>query len=152
MAILHRIDLRLRGQLVHETLNHEGATSRTYTAPERGGYVHGLLAHIVDELIREVVRKVGSNFHRIRVKAVLECRWSEPRHNGRPHNAMLPRDGLAVGIEAGGDDVVVIRAIHVVLDVLLARPRDLHGCADLLADLQRLADEIGFQPAPEAAA
>ena len=55
-------------------------------------------------------------------------------------------------VEAGGDPVVVVGPVHVVLDVFLAGPDDLDRAVDLLRDLDRLHDEVDLEPAAEAAA
>ena len=65
---------------------------------------------------------------------------------------MAPGNRLAVRVEPGLHAVVVIRPVHVVLDVLLAGPDDLHRPVDLLGDLHRLRDEVHLEPAAEAAA
>ena len=65
---------------------------------------------------------------------------------------MVPSDELAVRIKAGADPVVVVGPVHVVLDVLLAAPHDLHRIFRLLGDERRLHDEVELEPAAEAAA
>ena len=42
--------------------------------------------------------------------------------------------GMSAGVETGGEPVVEIGAIHVVLDVFLARPDDFHRSIDLFGD------------------
>ena len=69
-----------------------------------------------------------------------------------PGDAMVPGDRLAVRVEAGGNAVEVIGPVHVVLDVLLAGPHDLHRTVHLLGDLDRLGDAVDLEPAAEAAA
>ena len=48
--------------------------------------------------------------------------------------------------------VVVVRPVHVVLDVFLAAPHDLDRVLRLLGDQRRLDDEVELEPSPEAAA
>ena len=60
--------------------------------------------------------------------------------------------GVSVGIQAGGQAVVIIGAVDVVLDVLLPAPDDFHRPVDLLGDGDRLRDTVNVQPAAEAAA
>ena len=55
-------------------------------------------------------------------------------------------------IEAGGDPVEEIGPVHVVLDVFLAGPHDLHRAVDMLGDLDGADDAVGLQPPAEAAA
>jgi hypothetical protein len=57
--------------------------------------------------------------------------------------------GITLGIETGGQPIEPIRPIHVVLDVLLARPHDLHRTVDMLRDLDRPSNTVRFQPAAE---
>src|SRR2546423_11730910 len=65
---------------------------------------------------------------------------------------MGPGDRLALGIEAGRDAIIVIRPVHVVLDVFLAAPEHLHRAGDLFRHLHRPGDEIHLEPPAEAAA
>ena len=65
---------------------------------------------------------------------------------------MGPGDRLALGIEAGRDAIIVIRPVHVVLDVFLAAPEHLHRAGDLFRDLHGPGDEIHLEPPAEAAA
>ena len=65
---------------------------------------------------------------------------------------MTPGDRHSVGIQAGGQAVVIIGAIDVVLDVLLPAPDDFHRPVDLLGDGDRLRDPVNVQPSAEAAA
>jgi hypothetical protein len=111
-----------------------------------------LLTNVVDQLIRQVVRQVRSDFDRIRIEAVLESRRRETRHHRRTDDAVLPRNRLAVRVEARGDFVVVVRPVHVVLNVFFACPDHLHRRRHLFADLDRLRDHVEFEPPPEAAA
>ena len=87
------------------------------------GTIARFLAHVVDQLVRQVVGKVGRDFHGVRIDSVLERGRREARQDRRADNPVLPRNRLAVRIEAGRDHVVVVRAIHVVLDVFFARPQ-----------------------------
>ena len=64
---------------------------------------------------------------------------------------MAPGDWHALLVEAGADPVVIVRTVHVVLDVLLAAPHDFDWLFRLLGDQRRLHDEIEFEPAPKAA-
>ena len=111
-----------------------------------------LLAHIVDKLVRQVVRQVRSHFHRIGIEPMLERRRRKARQDRRADNPMLPRDRLAVRIEPGGDLVVVVRPVHVVLDVFFPRPQHLHRRRHLFADLDRLRDHVELEPPAKAAA
>src|SRR5881409_565507 len=52
----------------------------------------------------------------------------------------------------GRDAIIVIRPVHVVLDVFLAAPEHLHRAGDLFRDLHGPGDEIHLEPPAEAAA
>jgi hypothetical protein len=65
---------------------------------------------------------------------------------------MGPGDRFAVFVQAGGDPVIVVRPVHVVLDVFFAGPHHLHRTRDLLCDLDRPNDEVYLEPTAEAAA
>ena len=65
---------------------------------------------------------------------------------------MVPGDRLSLLVETGGDPVEAIGPVHVVLDIFLARPHDLHRTVDVLRDLDRASDAIDLQPAAKAAA
>ncbi len=69
------------------------------------------------------------------------------------HGAVQPRHHLAVGIEPGFEVLDRHRVEVVVVQVVLARPGQLHRLAvHLLRDQRRLDDEIGLRLAAEAAA
>ena len=55
-------------------------------------------------------------------------------------------------VETGGQPVEPVRPVHVVLDIFLAGPYDLHGTIDVLRDLHRANDAVLFQPPAESAA
>ena len=65
---------------------------------------------------------------------------------------MAPGDRHALRVEARGEAVVVVRPVHVVLDVLLAAPHDLDRVFGLLGNQRCLDDEVELEPSPEAAA
>ncbi len=65
---------------------------------------------------------------------------------------MAPGDRHALSIEAGGEPIVVVGPVDVVLDVFFAGPDHLDRTIDLLGDLHRLGDEIHLEPPAEAAA
>ena len=65
---------------------------------------------------------------------------------------MVPGDRHPVRIETGGHPVEEVGPVHVVLDVFLAGPDDLHRAVDLLGDLDRAHDAVDLEPPPEAAA
>jgi hypothetical protein len=65
---------------------------------------------------------------------------------------MMVSDELILRIEAGGEPVIVIRPIDVVLDILFAAPDDLHRPVNLLCDRNGLGDAVHVEPAAKAAA
>ena len=69
-----------------------------------------------------------------------------------PADAVGPGHRLAVGIEPRRQPVVVIGAVHVVLDVLLAAPDDLDRPFHLLRDLDGEDRAVDVEPPAEAAA
>ena len=60
--------------------------------------------------------------------------------------------GVPCSVEAGGEPIVVVGSVDVVLDVFFAGPDHLDRTIDLLGDLHRLGDEIHLEPPAEAAA
>ena len=65
---------------------------------------------------------------------------------------MAPSDRHALFVKAGGDPVVVVGTILVMLDVFFPRPYNFHRAIDLLSDLHRLGDDVHLQPSAEATA
>jgi hypothetical protein len=65
---------------------------------------------------------------------------------------MVPGNRLSLFVETSGESVIPIGTIHVVLNVFLPGPHDLHGTVDVLRDLDSANDAIGLQPSAEAAA
>ena len=59
---------------------------------------------------------------------------------------MIPGDRHSFLIETGGDPVEPIGPVHVVLDVLLARPDDLDWTVDLFGNLNGANDAITLEP------
>ena len=74
-----RILLGRRRQLVDEALDDEGVARRSDAAPERGRDAGRLLAHVVDEEVRDVVGQVDRAVDRVGVEAVLERRAAQKR-------------------------------------------------------------------------
>ena len=77
---------------------------------------------------------------------------SPARQDRGAGNAVVPRNRHALLIEAGGEPIVVIGPIDIVLDVFFAAPHDLHRSVDLLGDRHGLRDAVNVQPPAEAAA
>src|SRR5438034_4658811 len=72
--------------------------------------------------------------------------------DARPHDAVPPRRRCALRVERGLEDVVGGRTIEAVLEIVLARPDDLHWPTDGLRRLHRVGNEIGLPAPTEAAA
>src|SRR5438128_10563584 len=76
------------------------------------------------------------------------------RLDRRADDAVRPGDGPAACVETGDEPVVVIRAVHVVLNVLFAAPEDLDRAppVDLLGAAHRLDPEGRPEPPSETTA
>ena len=61
---------------------------------------------------------------------------------------MRPDDGLAACVQSRREPVVMIGPVHVVLNVLLAAPNDLHRPFHLLRDLDHEHGAVDIEPAP----
>ena len=123
----------------------------TPTPPEARVEHRLLVAHVLDLDRGNVVEQLDGPVHRVDVDAVLEAGRQKPSHDGRTYNPVRPGHRLAMRIEAGCESVVVVRAINVVLDVLLASPHDLDRGIDLLRNAHGLGHVIHFESAAEAA-
>src|SRR5581483_319357 len=73
------------------------------------------------------------------------------RGDSRPRDGMAPGQRLTVSIQSGRNPVHVEWPVHVVLNILLARPNHLHRPIDMARDTRRNHDAIDLQPTPEAA-
>src|SRR5262245_4696941 len=101
--------------------------------------------------VRNRVGQIDRALGAVRVEPVLE-RGREPAcDNGRSGKAIRPGDRRSLVVEPGGDPVEPVRTVHVVLDVFLARPHDLHGTIDVLADLRRPNGDVLLEASPEPA-
>src|SRR5262245_8352679 len=65
---------------------------------------------------------------------------------------MAPGDRHSLVIEPGGQSIEEARAIHVVLDVFLPGPDNLHWTVHMHGDLHRTGNTVNLEPPPEAAA
>src|SRR6202171_1078113 len=65
---------------------------------------------------------------------------------------MVPSDRHSLVIETSGYPVEETGPVHVVLDIFLASPHDLHRTLHLHGDLNRAGDAVDLEPATEAAA
>src|SRR5262245_49399881 len=139
-------------QLVHEALDDEDIVGGPDAAPEGCWNPWRLHPHIVDVHAWQGISEVDCAFGRVRVETILEKRWCPSGDDGGACEAMVPGDRHTLVIETGGHPVEPIRAVHVVLDVFLARPHDLDRALDMLCDLNRARDTVDVQSPSEAAA
>ena len=65
---------------------------------------------------------------------------------------MAPGDRPSLFVEPAGESVEPVGTVHVVLDVFLARPDDLHRTFHLHGDLHCAGDAVDLEPAAEPAA
>ena len=63
---------------------------------------------------------------------------------------MDPGDWFAVSVQPGCNAIKVVRPVHVMLNVLFARPHHLHRTSYPLCDLDRANNEIHLKPTAEA--
>src|SRR4029077_10471574 len=147
----HRILRRRGGELVDEALDDEIIVGDAHAAPEAGIEHWLLVAHVLDLNRRDVVEQLDGPVYRVDILAVLEEVRQIARDDRRTDDPMSPRHRPAPRVEACCEPVVVIRAIDVVLDVLLAGPHDLDRRIDLLRDAHGLGHVVHLEPTPEAA-
>ena len=102
--------------------------------------------------IAEPVRLIRRGVDRIGIDAVLDP-WREvARDDRRAGDAVRPRYRLALRVHSRAQAVVVVRAIHVVLDVFLTRPDHLDGPPHLPGDLHGPHRAVVLEAAAESAA
>src|SRR5262249_6336043 len=153
-AVGDGILLRLSRELIDEALDNERSASWPDAAPP--ACVHPgrwLLLDIVDMNGANVVRQIRRGLHRVPVNACFHrFRPVVARDDGGASYPMRPAHRLALRIQRRADAVVIVRAVQVVLNVLLARPDHLHRTADLLRDLYRSHRAIEIEAPAESTA
>ncbi len=110
------------------------------------------MPHVLDLDRGDVVEQLHRPVQRVAVEPVLERGRRPAREDRRAYEPVRPRDRLAARVQPRRDPVVVVRAIHIVLDVFLAGPDHLHGPVDLLGDTDGLGDVVDFETPAETAA
>src|SRR6202035_4296195 len=108
--------------------------------------------HVLDLDRGDVVDQLYRPVQRVAVETVLERGRRPAREDRRAYEPVRPRDRLAARVQPRRDPVVVVRAIHIVLDVFLTCPDHLHGPVDLLGDADGLGDVVDLEAPAETAA
>ena len=148
-----RILLRVGRELVDKALDHEGAARHAHAPPPRRvDPGRRLLPDPVDVHGAELVGLILRAVDRVGIDAVLDPGRAVARDDGRARDAVRPGHRLALRVHARADAVVVIRPVHVVLDVFLARPDHLDRPAHLLRDLDRAHGAVVLEAPAEPAA
>ncbi len=123
----------------------------SHGAPEAHGHAR-FRQGVLDEKIGNAIFAVGLAFHGRFIDAVFHGAREEARHDRRADDAALPGNRPAVGIEPGHQLAVDSGPVKIVLHIVFAGPRHLHGRAGGFRNLYRLDDEILLRAAPKAAA
>src|SRR5262245_3876375 len=147
-----RLLLRVGRELVDEALDDECPARDAHPAPPRCEDSGRLLPDPLDLDGADLVGLIRRALHRIRIDAVLDPGRVVALDDGRAGDAMRPGDGLALRVHARADAIVVIRAVHVVLDVFLARPDHLDGPLYVLRNLNGPHGAVVLETATEPAA
>ena len=138
-------------ELGHEGLDREGVRDVRHRAePADAGMRHGL--RVLGPEVRDREGRVDEAHAELERQLVLRV-GREDRADGRRGAAVQPRDRQPLVVEAGLDPLHGHRMIVAVMQVVLARPGDLHGRAvHRLAQEPGLDHEVGLRLAAEAAA
>src|SRR6266850_4898292 len=136
-------------QLVDERLGDEPVLRGADGPPEADRHAEVLL-HPFDADVRDVVGMIARALDGGGIDGALR-RAALLDEDAGPDDAVPPGDGLAARVERSLEDVVRRRAIEAMLDVVLARPDDLHGRVDGLRRLDGVGDEVGLAAPAEAA-
>ena len=139
-----------RRQLIHEAFGHEHIVRRADAAPERGGNTRRLHPDVLDMKIGKIVDEVDGTLGGVGIETIVEGGRCPSRDDRGSCKAIGPGDRHSLRIETGGQTIEPIGAVHVVLNVFLARPHDLHRPVDLLGDLDGSSSAIGFKSAAKA--
>src|SRR5581483_5692784 len=86
------------------------------------------------------------------IEPVLEARRQMSSNHRGTRKTVIPGNQLPFVVQAGGDAVDPVGAIHVVLNILFAGPDNLHGTIDMPGDLDGADGAVGLQPPAKAAA
>src|SRR5258708_17552500 len=151
-SISKRILLCTGRQLVYEAFHDESPPRHAHDTPECSRNTGRLLSDPFDPNIAQAIRQVCGALDSVAVDTVLQGGRSKASHDRRARDPMRPGNRLAVGVECRADAVVVVRAIHVVLNVFFARPDDLDRAADLLCHLNGTDDPVVLEATTETAA
>src|SRR4051812_36286284 len=94
---------------------------------------------LIGDLIRESCSAQRTSVNTLWHELLLEWRAGQDR---LPHNPVFPRDRCAICIDGGRQRVMVSRSIVGALNIILARPDDLHWPLHGLRQLNRFAHEV----------
>ncbi len=156
-----RILMRRVREFVDERFNDEAVPVRVRRAP-RTGRNAALVVDVAHAHMRDRVGRVDHAEHGEQIDAAVRIGAEAAAHGRRcvDHPVLEPRrlnDGGgqrahgAVRHDAA-HRVHAHRTVEVVLDVVFARPRDLHRFLDRLGDFDRFLHVVGLEPPAEAAA
>ena len=149
MPFLTRATFDYRRRLMTEMMRANGLDALAFTSPD---FFQWATNFHVDVQVWERIGKIDRAFSRVGVEAILE-HWRKPSRDDRGAcEAMVPRDRHSLLIKAGRNSVEEIGAVHVVLDVFLARPDDFDRAVDMLRNLDSANDAIDLKPPAKATA
>src|SRR6476646_8778274 len=102
--------------------------------------------------VRKIIDQIDRALRRIGIEAVLEPRRQPSRDNRRARKTIVPSRRLSIFAESSRDPVEPVWPVHVVLDVFLAGPHNLHRAIDLFGNLNGSDDAIDIKSSSEPAA
>ena len=138
---------RRQRQLVDEALHEEGVLRMAGRAPRPKRHM-GVLDDGSDPQVGDLIAGARQPLGGLRIEPVPDVDGI----GGAAGGAAIEGERQPIGAEAGLEADRGLRAVAALAHVLLARPDQLHGLADQLADVHRLHQFIVAQPAAEAAA
>src|SRR2546426_9561347 len=126
--IVLRISAGRVGELVRERADREGVRNVEHGAKPADTDVRLRLAVLAPD-VRNVIWNVEHALAQLAVARVDDIRLKR-RRNGREHRAVQPGDGAAPSVQRRLEMLRVNRVVVVVVDLILAGPRDLDRSAD----------------------
>ena len=159
IAIRHRVLTGLLRQLIDQGFHDVRGVSVAHRPPPQHRHVD--LGTVQRQTQRHGVRRAGHALHTGAVDAVLDHHLLErrTRQNGLTDDGVIPREDVALVVEADFGAVHVHGTVVAAMDVVFAAPDDLDrlamaGLAPCLGDLRRLDTIVGRgdRASPEAPA